>query len=242
MTAQRKEVPCRTQDPLARTFSDDAFPQQNPCSGRSGQRCYCRRLQHPATHWWQRSMVPWCVLPTCDIYLWCTDDFQGPESTGISSDIPDGCKIDLVASFSRHGSRYPDTGAYNQWVDLYKRVQAAGPALKVTDSKLKFLPTWKPVLSNPERQIAQISTTGYKELASMGADWRLRYADLYEYNSPFDMWSNYYTGSPRVRDSARMFAQYVLPTYTMLVGWVLTPSFKGLRGTKCHGSHQHLRT
>jgi len=163
-------------------------------------------------------MVPRCVLLTRDVYMWCTNNLRGSESTGISSDIPDGCKIDLVASLSRHGSRYPDTGAYNQWVDLYKRVQAAGPSLKVTDSKLKFLQTWKPVLSYSERQIAQISTTGYKELASMGADWRLRYADLYEYNSPFDMWSNYYTGSPRVRDSARMFAQYVLTMYGVQMG------------------------
>jgi acid phosphatase len=105
--------------------------------------------------------------------------------------VPTGCKIELVASFSRHGSRYPDTGAYNQWLDLQKRIQAAG-AIKVTDKKLEFLKTWKPVLSYPERQIAQISPTGYEELTSMGATWRLRYPDLYEYNTPFDMWSNYY--------------------------------------------------
>ena len=71
---------------------------------------------------------------------------------------------------------------------------------------MEYLKTWKPVLSNPDQQIAQISTTGYKELAEMGATWRLRYADLYDYNTPFTMWANYYTPGPRVRDSARMFA------------------------------------
>lgn len=129
----------------------------------------------------------------------------GPEVTGISSEIPSGCEVDLAAFFSRHGSRYPDSGAYNGWVDLQKRVQTV--PLNITDDKLQFLKTWKPVLSYPERQIAQLSPTGYKELHEMGATWRLRYPDLYEYNTPFTMWSNWYNSSPRVRDSARLFAQ-----------------------------------
>jgi hypothetical protein len=130
--------------------------------------------------------------------------------------VPTGCKVDLAAFFSRHGSRYPDVGAYNGWLDLYKRLQAAGP-LRVTDRKLEFLTTWKPVLSHPDRQIAQISTTGYQELHDMGATWRLRYPDLYEYNTPFTMWANYYKSSPRVRDSARLFAQgFVGPNATEL--------------------------
>lgn len=125
--------------------------------------------------------------------------------TGISSEVPEGCKVDLAAFFSRHGSRYPDTGAYNGWVDLNTRIQAA-PNLTISDKSLEFLKTWKPVLSDPTNQIGQISTTGYKELTEMGATWRLRYADLYDYNTPFTMWANYYTSGPRVRDSARLFA------------------------------------
>jgi hypothetical protein len=140
----------------------------------------------------------------------------GPDVTGISSDVPAGCQVDLAAFFSRHGSRYPDNGAYNEWIDLYKRIQAAGP-FNVTDKKLDFLKTWKPVLSHPERQIAQISPTGYKELHDMGSTWRLRYPDLYEYNTPFTMWANWYKSSPRVRDSARLFAQgFVGPNSTDL--------------------------
>ncbi|KAF2845550.1 acid phosphatase-like protein [Plenodomus tracheiphilus IPT5] len=130
----------------------------------------------------------------------------GPEVTAISSDIPSGCKVDLAAFFSRHGSRYPDTGAYAEWTSLYQRLQASAP-LQVNDTKLDFLKTWKPVLSHPERQIAQLSPTGYKELHEMGSTWRLRYPDLYEYNTPFTMWANWYKSSPRVRDSARLFAQ-----------------------------------
>lgn len=125
--------------------------------------------------------------------------------TGISSDIPAGCKVELSAFFSRHGSRYPDTGAYNGWVELQKRLEAT--AFTVSDQKFDFLKTWKPVLSDPNSQIAQISPTGVKELREMGETWRERYSDLYQAETPFTMWANYYKSSPRVRDSARYFAQ-----------------------------------
>ncbi|KAH8702887.1 histidine phosphatase superfamily [Phaeosphaeriaceae sp. PMI808] len=132
--------------------------------------------------------------------------FPGPEVTGISSNVPSGCTVELAAFFSRHGSRYPDTGAYNGWVELSNRLEAAGP-WNVTDEKFQFLKTWKPVLSDPQRQIAQISPTGKKELEDMGKTWRRRYAHLHEFDTPFTMWANYYKSSPRVRDSARYFAQ-----------------------------------
>ncbi|KAJ4369394.1 hypothetical protein N0V86_009226 [Didymella sp. IMI 355093] len=131
--------------------------------------------------------------------------FPGPEVTGISSEVPAGCKVELAAFFSRHGSRYPDNGAYNEWKGLYDRIQAASN-LTIGDESLTFLSAWKPVLSDPSNQIGQISITGYRELTSMGANWRLRYPDLYDYNTPFTMWANYYKSGPRVRDSARMFA------------------------------------
>ncbi|CAI6336199.1 unnamed protein product [Periconia digitata] len=129
--------------------------------------------------------------------------FPGPEVTGISSTTPPGCTVELAAFVSRHGSRYPDQGAYNGWVDFQSRLQN----LTTNDPTLAFLSTWKPVLSSPDQQIAQISPTGYKELHAMGSSWRLRYADLYDYESPFSMWANWYNSSPRVRDSARLFAQ-----------------------------------
>jgi acid phosphatase len=160
-------------------------------------------LQHVGGNgqWFPGSPVP-CyshLSPTCS-------QLAGPQVTGISPDVPAGCKVELSAFFSRHGSRYPDTGAYNGWLDIHKRIQAAGP-FNVTDDKFEFLKTWKPVLSDPKSQIAQLSQTGHKELRDMGVAWRLRYPDLYQSNTPFTMWTNYYASSPRVRDSARLFAQ-----------------------------------
>lgn len=148
-------------------------------------------------------MVPWYDHKT--LRMGQADNFTGPEVTGLSSEVPAGCKVELAAFFSRHGSRYPDPGAYNEWTDLYGRIQAASN-LTVADKSLSFLKTWKPVLSDPSSQISQLSPTGYKELTEMGATWRLRYSDLYEYNIPFTMWANYYKSGPRVRDSARLFA------------------------------------
>ncbi|KAF2728213.1 acid phosphatase PHO12 precursor [Polyplosphaeria fusca] len=131
--------------------------------------------------------------------------FRGPEVTGISSETPSGCTVDLAASFSRHGSRYPDRGAYNGWANLSARIQEG--QLSVHDKSLSFLSSWKPVLKFPDQQIAQLSTTGYKELYDMGATTRLQYPDLYDYNTDFTVWANYYSSSPRVRDSARLFAR-----------------------------------
>jgi hypothetical protein len=51
----------------------------------------------------------------------------------------------------------------------------------------------------------------------MGTTVRLRYPDLYDFDTPFTMWANYYKSSPRVRDSARLFAQgFIGPNATDL--------------------------
>jgi hypothetical protein len=46
----------------------------------------------------------------------------GPDVNGVSSAVPDGCVVDQAAYVVRHGSRYPDQGAYNEWVALYTKV------------------------------------------------------------------------------------------------------------------------
>lgn len=49
--------------------------------------------------------------------------FPGPDVNDITYEVPDGCSVDMAAFVSRHGSRYPDTGAYNQWVALAAKVR-----------------------------------------------------------------------------------------------------------------------
>jgi len=46
----------------------------------------------------------------------------GPNVNDISNAVPEGCTVDQAAYVLRHGSRYPDQGAYNDWVTLYTKV------------------------------------------------------------------------------------------------------------------------
>ncbi|KAH8178128.1 histidine phosphatase superfamily (branch 2) domain-containing protein [Sarocladium implicatum] len=123
----------------------------------------------------------------------------GPNVFGISPEIPSNCKVDQAAYISRHGSRYPDSGAHNGWVamaDLFKtkNYNATGP--------LAFIHDWDTPLERPDIQIAQESKTGYKELFDLGYTLRIRYPDLYNEGDPFYVWANNYT---RVIQTAQLF-------------------------------------
>ena len=48
--------------------------------------------------------------------------FAGPNVFNIDPEPPVGCVVDQVAFVSRHGSRYPDPGAYDGWVALSAKV------------------------------------------------------------------------------------------------------------------------
>ncbi|KAK2731179.1 hypothetical protein FQN55_004904 [Onygenales sp. PD_40] len=135
--------------------------------------------------------------------------FAGPNVNHISSDIPAGCTVDQAAYIVRHGSRYPDAGAYEQWTELHEKIQSARFRAR---GSLKFIPDWDPVLSHPEQQIAQLSVTGYKELYDMGTTLRHRYPTFYTDNTPYFLWSNEFQ---RTIDSARLFARgYLGPNAT----------------------------
>jgi hypothetical protein len=47
----------------------------------------------------------------------------GPNIYGISNKVPDNCYVEQVSYNVRHGSRYPDSGAYSQWTTLYAKVE-----------------------------------------------------------------------------------------------------------------------
>jgi hypothetical protein len=46
----------------------------------------------------------------------------GPNIYRISNAAPDNCIVEQVAYNVRHGSRYPDPGAYAQWTTLHAKV------------------------------------------------------------------------------------------------------------------------
>lgn len=98
--------------------------------------------------------------------------FAGPDVNNISNAVPAGCTVDQVAYVVRHGSRYPDAGAYAQWVALHAKIQNA---TFTAGGELAFLGVWEPVLTDPELQIAMESPTGFKEAFDLGYVLRTRY-------------------------------------------------------------------
>ncbi|CAE6361180.1 unnamed protein product, partial [Rhizoctonia solani] len=123
----------------------------------------------------------------------------GPDVSDVSQVIPEGCTINQVAITSRHGSRYPDPGAYDEWLAFEAKVQNgsfSGP--------LAFLNNWHPVLTHPLDQIARLIVTGYLEAYSLGTQTGLRYLHLHADNTPFVVRAN---SAQRTIDSARLFAR-----------------------------------
>lgn len=135
--------------------------------------------------------------------------------------MPENCYVDQVAYNVRHGSRYPDSGAYAEWTSLYAEIQAAN---FTSTGSLAFLKSWKPVLTNPGLQIAQESPTGFKEAYDLGYQLRTRYPDLYSYGQPFMSWANLY---PRVVQTAQNFVRGFLGSAASDLGTVVTINSTG---------------
>ncbi|KAK6211346.1 histidine acid phosphatase [Colletotrichum tabaci] len=150
--------------------------------------------------------------------------FAGPNVHGISSDIPDNCIVDQAAYVLRHGSRYPDPGAYNGWVSMQKRFQDAN---YTASGSLSFLSKWQPALTNPSSQISNLSPTGYKEAFDLGYTMRTRYPELYTEGDDFMVWANNYS---RVLQTAKLFVRGFLGTNATLFGDVISVTSRGFPG------------
>lgn len=50
----------------------------------------------------------------------------GPNVNGVSNEVPAGCTVEQAAYVMRHGSRYPDSGAYKEWQALQTKVSRRG--------------------------------------------------------------------------------------------------------------------
>ncbi|KAI0379865.1 phosphoglycerate mutase-like protein [Hypomontagnella monticulosa] len=147
--------------------------------------------------------------------------YAGPNVFGISPEVPQNCYVEKAAYVSRHGSRYPDQGAYNGWVSMYERFQAAN---YTAHGSLSFLSDWQPVLTNPTAQIAMENPTGAKESYDFGYTLRTRYPDLYHDGDEFMVWANNYT---RVLQTASMFVRGFLGFSASQKGSVVSVTSRG---------------
>ncbi|KAF7528208.1 hypothetical protein G7054_g10228 [Neopestalotiopsis clavispora] len=150
--------------------------------------------------------------------------YAGPDVNGVSSEVPDNCYVDQAAYVLRHGSRYPDSGAYSGWVSMQERFAAGN---YTASGSLSFLPTWKTVLTNPALQIAMLNPTGSKEVHDLGYTLRTRYPDLYQDGDEFLVWANNYT---RVLQTAKTFVQGYLGFNAAANGSVISVTSKGFSG------------
>ncbi|KAL5338282.1 histidine phosphatase superfamily [Aspergillus crustosus] len=151
--------------------------------------------------------------------------FAGPKVNKISSDVPEGCSVDQAVYVVRHGSRYPDPGAYAEWQALHEAIQSA--EFRASGS-LSFLADWSPVLSHPDDQIAQVY--------NLGTDLRFRYPTFYADNTPFLLWANEYQ---RTIDSARLFARgYLGPNSSFADIYAINADATGAAGNSLATSDQ----
>ncbi|KAI1279767.1 histidine acid phosphatase [Xylaria sp. FL0933] len=150
--------------------------------------------------------------------------FAGPNVFGISSNVPENCYVDQAAYMTRHGSRYPDSGAYEGWVAMQERFSAGG---YTTSGSLSFLPGWKTALTNEPLQLSMLNPTGSKEAHDLGYELRYRYPDLYRDGDGFMVWANNYT---RVIQTAKAFVQGYLGFNAVANGSVISVTSTGFAG------------
>lgn len=148
----------------------------------------------------------------------------GPNVYGISPDVPESCYVDQAAYISRHGSRYPDSGAYAGWVDMQERFSSGD---YTPTGVLSFMKDWRTVLTNADLQIAMESPTGAKEAHDLGYTLRTRYPQLYNDGDEFMVWANNYT---RVLQTAKFFVQGFLGFTAAERGGVVSVTSTGYTG------------
>ncbi|KAJ4389251.1 hypothetical protein N0V93_006716 [Gnomoniopsis smithogilvyi] len=151
--------------------------------------------------------------------------FAGPNVYDISPDVPENCYVDQAAYISRHGSRYPDSGAYAGWVDMQERFSSGN---YTPTGVLSFMKDWKTVLTNVDLQMSMESPTGAKEAHDMGYQLRTRYPQLYNDGDDFMVWANNYT---RVLQTAKFFVQGFLGFTAAEYGSVVSVTSKGFTGS-----------
>ncbi|OTB16807.1 hypothetical protein K445DRAFT_316285 [Daldinia sp. EC12] len=147
--------------------------------------------------------------------------YAGPNVFGISPEPPQGCHVDRAAYISRHGSRYPDQGAYDGWVSMYERFRISN---YTTSGSLSFLPNWQPVLEDPASQIGMENPTGVKEALDLGYTLRTRYPGLYREGDDFMVWANNYT---RVLQTASTFVRGYLGVAASQKGSIISVTSRG---------------
>ncbi|KAI0067654.1 phosphoglycerate mutase-like protein [Artomyces pyxidatus] len=98
--------------------------------------------------------------------------FDAPSQFGLPVGTPAGCIVDQAAYIVRHGARYPTSGSFAGWQNLFLKIHGAN---FTATGPLTFLPSWIPPVDDAPNEIDFLSTTGAAEAFNLGSQLRHRY-------------------------------------------------------------------
>ncbi|KAL4255725.1 histidine acid phosphatase family protein [Pleurotus pulmonarius] len=124
--------------------------------------------------------------------------FDAPSQDGIPTETPPGCRVDQAAYILRHGSRYPEPGSFQGWVNLFNKFQNASYTAR---GPLAFIPSWVPPVDDLPHEPPFLTSTGAGEAFSLGVDLRKRYG-FTKGGTDFTIWS---ASQQRVLDTGAYF-------------------------------------
>ncbi|KAI5966883.1 uncharacterized protein KGF55_000292 [Candida pseudojiufengensis] len=130
------------------------------------------------------------------------------ESYGIDPAIPDGCKIQQIQLFSRHGERYPSKSDGKKFEALYEKFQNYNGtfegALHFLNDYTYFVQDkyWYEKETSPKN--SEGTFAGTTDALRHGAAFRSKYNSLYNVNSTLPVFAS---NSGRVYETSRYFAR-----------------------------------
>ncbi|EER36162.1 hypothetical protein CTRG_00902 [Candida tropicalis MYA-3404] len=130
---------------------------------------------------------------------------------GISTDIPQGCKIQQVQLLSRHGERYPSNSVGRNLESIYKKIQDysenstfSGDLAFLNDGYEYFVPDSDLYEKETSPKNSEGTYAGTSNALRHGAAFRAKYGSLYEINSTLPVFSS---NSGRCYETSRYFAR-----------------------------------
>ncbi|RCK59666.1 Acid phosphatase PHO11 [Candida viswanathii] len=128
---------------------------------------------------------------------------------GISTDIPQGCTIEQVQLFSRHGERYPTSNKGKTFETIYEKLKDYNETFKgelafLNDGYTYFVEDkyWYNKETSPKNSKGPYA--GTDNALRHGAAFRSKYGSLYDENSTLPVFSS---NSGRCYETSRYFAR-----------------------------------
>lgn len=130
--------------------------------------------------------------------------YTSHKDLGVPSDTPDGCEVDQVIMYSRHGERFPDTGDYDSQKKLIDKLKDDKDKLK---GPLEFIKDYDFYMSKDKsgKLSEEGQYSGINQLKDLGKSCKEQYGDLIDNTK--DKFNIFATDMSRVYESGKNFAE-----------------------------------